>query len=97
MDFSVPSDQMPEAYELLLFDALKGDATFFAHWEEVELAWKWVQPLVEAFEENLLPLHVYPAGSFGPAMADALLEEQGFHWWHDETPEARELYKLAAI
>ncbi|GCL70676.1 glucose-6-phosphate dehydrogenase [Paenibacillus naphthalenovorans] len=97
LDFSVPSDQMPEAYELLLFDALKGDATFFAHWEEVELAWKWVQPLVEAFEENLLPLHVYPAGSFGPAMADALLEEQGFHWWHDETPEARELYKLAAI
>lgn len=94
MDFSVPADRMPEAYELLLFDALRGDATFFAHWEEVELAWKWVQPLLEAFEENLLPLHSYPAGSFGPAAANALLEEQGFHWWHDETSEARDLQEL---
>ncbi|MBP1154314.1 MULTISPECIES: glucose-6-phosphate dehydrogenase [unclassified Paenibacillus] len=88
MDFSMPADQLPEAYELLLFDALRGDATFFAHWEEVELAWAWVQPVLEAFEENLLPLHSYPAGSYGPAAASALLDEEGFHWWHDGQAEA---------
>ncbi|MED4600408.1 glucose-6-phosphate dehydrogenase [Paenibacillus validus] len=84
MDFSMDASQMPEAYELLIFDALRGDATFFAHWEEVELAWEWVQPVLEAFAENQLPLHLYPSGSYGPAAAHRLLEEQGFRWWPDE-------------
>ncbi|PRA73222.1 hypothetical protein CQ056_28345 [Peribacillus simplex] len=72
---------MPEAYELLIFDALRGDSTFFAHWDEVELSWKWVQPVLEAFEENALPLHLYQAGSMGPQAASQLLEEDGFKWW----------------
>ncbi|MFB7142198.1 glucose-6-phosphate dehydrogenase [Gottfriedia sp. NPDC056225] len=73
----------PEAYELLVNDALRGDSKFFAHWNEVELSWQWVQPILEAFEENLVPLQSYKAGSFGPTAAEELLAEDGFKWWLD--------------
>lgn len=43
---------VPEAYERLIHDAVSGDATFFAHWREVELSWEWVQPILEAFEKT---------------------------------------------
>jgi glucose-6-phosphate 1-dehydrogenase len=91
MDFSQSSAHMPEAYELLIYDALIGDDTFFARWEETESAWQWVQPLLEAFEENLLPLELYPSGSDGPETSSRLLAEQGFRWWHDEEEEQRRL------
>ncbi|BCJ88082.1 glucose-6-phosphate dehydrogenase [Effusibacillus dendaii] len=86
VDFTSNTKDVPEAYELLLFDAVRGDSTFFAHWKEVELSWKWVQPVLEAFEENLLPLHQYPAGSDGPEASRQLLEEDGFQWWLDKGP-----------
>lgn len=75
---------VPEAYERLIYDASNGDSTFFAHWKEVELSWEWVQPILHAFEENLVPLHEYQSGSYGPAAADLLLFENGFKWWLDE-------------
>lgn len=77
----------PEAYENLIYDALSGDPTFFAHWDEVELSWQWVQPILEAFEENIVPLHSYAAGTYGPAESDALLAKDGFHWWFDSKSE----------
>ena len=81
VDFSASNQNVPEAYELLLFDALCGDATFFAHWNEVELSWKWVEPILEAFKENRVPLHTYSSGSMGPRAAHQLLEEDGYKWW----------------
>ena len=60
INFSANSEDQPEAYELLLFDAIRGNATFFANWKEVELSWHWIQPILEAFQENTLPLHVIP-------------------------------------
>ncbi|MGE6833511.1 glucose-6-phosphate dehydrogenase [Priestia megaterium] len=84
VNFSLEQKDVPEAYERLIFDAFCGDATFFAHWEEVEMSWKWVQPILEAFEENLLPLHPYLSGSYGPEEANRLLNVNGFKWWLDE-------------
>lgn len=72
---------VPETYELLLFDALKGDSTFFAHWREVELSWQWVQPVLEAFEENNVPLYFYEPGSLGHVESTQLVQEDGFKWW----------------
>ena len=83
IDFHSSSDDVPEAYENLIHDAFHGDATFFAHWDEVELSWKWVQPILNAFEENLVPLTFYAAGSNGPAESDELLARDGNHWWLD--------------
>ncbi|TBL78555.1 glucose-6-phosphate dehydrogenase [Paenibacillus thalictri] len=87
IDFHANSQEQPEAYENLIFDALQGDPTFFAHWDEVELSWQWVEPILQAFQENLLPLHHYPAGSYGPAESDELLASSGHHWWFDVKPE----------
>lgn len=74
---------LPEAYEILIHDALIGDPTFFAHWKEVELSWAWVQPVLDAFNEDLLPLYDYRSGSYGPEASHQLLQENGFTWWLD--------------
>jgi len=87
IDFHESRDNVPEAYENLIYDALHGDSTFFAHWDEVELSWQWVQPILDAYEENLVPLHIYPAGTYGPAASDELLMQDGNHWWFDDKVE----------
>lgn len=89
MDFSTEQSELPEAYERLISDALQGDSTFFAHWKEVELAWQWVQPVLDAFVDDSVPLHPYAAGSNGPEASDKLLGEDGFRWWLD--PKVLEL------
>jgi glucose-6-phosphate 1-dehydrogenase len=88
IDFSAGTKDVPEAYELLIHDALRGDSTFFAHWNEVELSWKWVQPVLEAFEANTVELHSYRSGSMGSDASDKLLQEDGFNWW--ELPDAED-------
>lgn len=81
VEFSASHRETPEAYEFLLADAIKGDPTFFTHWDEVELAWQWIQPILEQFESNAIPLHHYQAGTNGPEEADALLNTYGYKWW----------------
>lgn len=81
IDFSAKQADVPEAYERLIYDAMSGDSTFFAHWKEVELSWKWVQPILEAFEENSIPLQLYPSGSTGPDASQQLLAQEGYKWW----------------
>lgn len=84
INFTADQEDVPKAYELLILDAMQGDSTFFAHWLEVEQSWKWVQPILNAFEENILPLHLYPSGSFGPVASLDLLQQEGFGWWLDK-------------
>ncbi|WP_010284831.1 glucose-6-phosphate dehydrogenase [Bacillus timonensis] len=88
---------VPEAYERIIHDAFVGDSTFFAHWKEVELSWEWVQPILDAFEKDLVPLHDYQSGSNGPNASDSLLEENGFKWWLDERTTNQETKKLVEI
>ncbi|OIK08584.1 glucose-6-phosphate dehydrogenase [Bacillus sp. MUM 13] len=83
IDYVTDNHDVPEAYELLIHDALRGDSTFFAHWNEVELSWKYVQPILNAFEKNLVPLQSYKSGSYGPDAVHNLLKEDGFKWWLD--------------
>ncbi len=59
---------LPDAYERLLLDALQGDAALFARSDEIELAWRLIDPLTA--EREPLP---YQPGSAGPAEAEALL------------------------
>jgi glucose-6-phosphate 1-dehydrogenase len=65
--------QSPEAYERLLLDAMRGDATLFARGDEVEAAWAVCDPVLERFAADPAPLPTYPAGSSGPPEADAVL------------------------
>lgn len=94
IDIDPGHGDLPEAYENLIHDAMLGDATYFAHWDEVEASWAWVQPILEAYEENTVPLHQYEAGTYGPAEANELLARDGFHWWFDS---AEPVKQLAAI
>jgi len=71
----------PEAYERLLYDATRGDSTYFTRWDEVALAWQYVDRIAAAWRESAADLHLYPAGSWGPEKAQALLAEDGFKWW----------------
>ncbi len=69
----------PEAYERLLHDALRGDATLFTRADEVEAEWRIVQPILDAWESGPGP-STYEAGSQGPAEADELLAVRGRSW-----------------
>ncbi len=70
-----PDDEM-EAYERLIGDAMHGDATLFARQDAVEAAWRIIDPILGAHT----PVHVYPAGSWGPDQAAALMAPYG--GWH---------------
>jgi glucose-6-phosphate 1-dehydrogenase len=65
--------QSPEAYERLILDAMRGDATLFTRDDEVEAFWAICDPILRAWRERDLPLFEYAAGSAGPPEADALL------------------------
>jgi glucose-6-phosphate 1-dehydrogenase len=71
--------QSPEAYERLITDAMRGDATLFTRNDEVEAQWRICDPIVRTWASQPGPLPKYEAGSQGPAEADALLFE-GDHW-----------------
>ena len=63
----------PEAYERLLLDAMRGDATLFTRNDEVEAQWHIMDPVVQRWENEPGPLPQYEAGSPGPAEADSIL------------------------
>ncbi|CAM3797522.1 glucose-6-phosphate dehydrogenase [Mesobacillus zeae] len=72
----------PEAYEKLLYDCLRGDATNFTHWDEVALSWSFVDNISEVWEnEKEASFPNYESGSMGPDAAEQLLEKDGFFWW----------------
>jgi len=71
--------QSPEAYERLITDAMRGDATLFTRNDEVESQWRICDPIVRAWGQQPGPLPAYEAGSQGPKEADGLLRE-GDSW-----------------
>jgi glucose-6-phosphate 1-dehydrogenase len=82
---------VPEAYERLLFDVLRGDSTYFTRWDEVVSAGKFVDPIAEAWHTDASDLQFYPAGSWGPEKALALPEKDGFRWWPVSGQQDRDL------
>ncbi|WP_409991410.1 glucose-6-phosphate dehydrogenase [Paranoxybacillus vitaminiphilus] len=72
----------PEAYEKLLYDCMRGDATNFTHWDEVAASWSFIDPISEVWENTkAADFPNYEAGSMGPKAADELLKKDGFYWW----------------
>jgi glucose-6-phosphate 1-dehydrogenase len=73
----------PEAYERLLLDVVRGDSTLFMRRDEIEAAWSWVEPILDAWANSNEPPRFYPAGSWGPSSAIALIERDGRTWSED--------------
>jgi len=71
----------PEAYETLLLDVISGDQTLFMRADQVEAAWEVVMPVLDYWESNKMTnFPNYPANSWGPENAEALIAKDGFHW-----------------
>jgi glucose-6-phosphate 1-dehydrogenase len=76
--FAVP---MPEAYERLLLDALRGDPALFMRSDEIEAAWEFVTPILDWWQAH--PPEDFPnyaAGTWGPDVAGCLFREPGTRW-----------------
>src|SRR5438445_511651 len=72
--------EVPEAYERLLLDCMIGDPTLFTRADEVETAWKLIDPIEAAWRDDHPPLHIYDSGTWGPAASAKLLEQDGREW-----------------
>jgi glucose-6-phosphate 1-dehydrogenase len=88
MDFhyrdSFNGQAIPEAYERLILDALRGDASLFARSDEIELAWNLIDNIRAGWESEEAPaLEKYEPRSWGPGGADGLLGREGRWWVHD--------------
>ena len=71
--------QSPEAYERLILDAMRGEATLFTRNDEVDAQWSIIDPILKTWKEGSPPMSTYEAGSAGPAEADELIGA-GRHW-----------------
>lgn len=72
--------QLPEAYERLLVDVMRGDSTLFTRSDELEAAWRFVTPILETWEASPAAPEFYPAGTWGPSSADRLISEIKAAW-----------------
>nr|WP_246377841.1 glucose-6-phosphate dehydrogenase [Nocardioides ginsengisegetis] len=82
MDFAYGgsfTEESPEAYERLILDVLLGDPPLFPRHEEVELSWKILDPILEAWAKKGKP-DAYESGTWGPASADKMLARDGRVW-----------------
>jgi glucose-6-phosphate 1-dehydrogenase len=84
MDFhykDLANIRVPSAYERLLHDVMVGDSTLFSRDDEVETAWKFLEPIQRAWANNpAIKVLGYPAGTWGPENANDLIEGEGLEW-----------------
>jgi glucose-6-phosphate 1-dehydrogenase len=76
------SGRSPDAYERLIMDVIRGNQTLFMRRDEVEAAWTWVGPILDAWAETRQEVQGYTAGTWGPSASIALIERDG-RTWHE--------------
>lgn len=74
----------PDAYERLLMDVVRGNQALFMRRDEVEAAWAWIDPILEAWGQSGDAPKQYTAGTWGPSAAVALIERDGRTWYEDQ-------------
>ncbi|MFZ6689076.1 glucose-6-phosphate dehydrogenase [Undibacterium sp. SXout11W] len=81
LDFAEASNsRRVESYERLLLDAMHGDLTLFVRDDELSAAWAWIDPIMNAWQNDHEGLKSYIAGSWGPSSASYLLAQHGAAW-----------------
>ncbi len=71
----------PEAYERVIRDVITGDSTRFMQWNEVELAWQFIDSIIDVWKNHKPFFPNYAAGTWGPQESDYLLLQDGRRWW----------------
>ncbi len=74
------ADDIPDAYERLIMDVIRGNQTLFMRGDEVEAAWGWADPVIAGWEEGGDRPIPYDAGSSGPEDALMLMHRDGRRW-----------------
>jgi glucose-6-phosphate 1-dehydrogenase len=78
---ALSESRLPDAYERLLLDCILGDATLYSRGDAVEATWKFIDPILKTWKEHPeLKLYGYPAGTWGPENADALIDSPEHTW-----------------
>ncbi|PIE44010.1 MAG: glucose-6-phosphate dehydrogenase [Gammaproteobacteria bacterium] len=72
--------RMPDAYERLLMDVVRGDQTLFMRGDEVEAAWEWIDPIIAAWEGSGTRPEKYDQGSTGPLAAVEMMARDHRRW-----------------
>ena len=72
--------QQLDAYERLLMDVVKGNLTLFMRRDELDAAWRWIDPIREGWAQHDASPKGYTAGSWGPAASSVLIGRDGFGW-----------------
>ena len=74
---------IPEAYELLLMEALQGDPTLFTRADGIEAAWTFVDAILKGFDSDAAPpMDRYEPGTWGPELAERMINRDGRAWIH---------------
>ena len=71
---------MPDAYERLIMDVIRGNQTLFMRGDEVEAAWAWTDPIIKSWEEGKRRPEPYDSGSSGPEEALRLMHRDNRRW-----------------
>jgi glucose-6-phosphate 1-dehydrogenase len=77
-------EQRLDAYERLLTDVVKGNLTLFMRRDELDAAWRWIDPIREGWAQANDRVKGYVAGTWGPAASSALISRDGFAWRGEE-------------
>ena len=89
LDASLRQDDetQTDAYEELLLDVIDGDRSLFLRYDEVEQAWRVVDPILRSWSTNRDFIHTYPAGTWGPEESQRLFDTEEHHWRHSLAPD----------
>ena len=85
--FREEGEQTYDAYESLLLDVIAGDHSLFLRYDEVEWAWRVVDPILRVWAMERDYIHTYPAGTWGPRETQRLFESEDQFWRHSLEPD----------
>ena len=88
-DFRHDHEKNIEAYENLLLDVLQGDRSLFLRFDEVEYAWRIVDPILQTWAIERDYIATYPAGSWGPVESRRIFDKESHSWRSSLVPECK--------
>ncbi|CAH0990915.1 Glucose-6-phosphate 1-dehydrogenase [Sinobacterium norvegicum] len=76
-----------DAYKRLILDVAANNPALFIHRDEVDCAWRWIDPIIEQWQQSAHTPDLYRAGSWGPSAAKTLIEQDDRYWFNGESDQ----------